>query len=99
MSLSVKAYAATAADKPIGPFELNRREPGAKDVEIEILFCGVCHSDLHTAGNEWETTVYPLVVGHDEVGRVTRAGAEAKHHKAGDIAGEGCMVGSCRGCD
>ena len=97
--MSVKAYAATAADKPIGPFELNRREPGAKDVEIEILFCGVCHSDLHTVRNEWENTVYPLVVGHEIVGRVTRVGAEVKNHKVGDIAGVGCMVDSCRVCD
>ncbi len=72
----VKAYAAQKADKPLAPFELSRREPEAADVEIEILYCGVCHSDIHTARNEWGKTTYPVVPGHEIVGKVTRIGEE-----------------------
>jgi uncharacterized zinc-type alcohol dehydrogenase-like protein len=94
-----KAYAAFDKSKPFGPFTLERREPLPGDVELDILFCGVCHSDLHTARGEWEGTSYPCVPGHEIVGRVTRAGAEVKTFKAGDLAAVGCLVDSCRRCD
>jgi len=80
------------------PFTFERREPGPHDVQIEILYCGVCHSDLHQARNEWGTTVYPIVPGHEIVGRVVRTGAQVTGFKAGDLAAVGCMVDSCRTC-
>jgi uncharacterized zinc-type alcohol dehydrogenase-like protein len=91
-------YAAQSATAPLGPFRFERREPGPRDVEIEILYCGVCHSDLHAARDEWGGAVYPLVPGHEIVGRVTRVGREVTKFKEGDIAGVGCMVDSCRRC-
>ncbi len=91
-------YAAQSATTPLAPFSFERREPGPQDVQIEILYCGVCHSDIHTARNEWTNTVYPVVPGHEIIGRVTKVGAEVKKFKAGDIAGVGCLVGSCRTC-
>ncbi|MDB5199759.1 MAG: hydroxyacid dehydrogenase [Chitinophagaceae bacterium] len=94
-----KAYAAQSATTPLAPWNLERREPKPHDVEIEILFCGVCHSDLHTARGEWGGTVYPCVPGHEIVGRVTRVGDHVKKYKAGDLAGVGCMVDSCRECE
>jgi uncharacterized zinc-type alcohol dehydrogenase-like protein len=93
-----RSYAATAATAALAPFEITRREPGPNDVEMEILFCGVCHSDLHQARNEWHNTVYPCVPGHEIVGRVTRVGSGVKRFKVGDTAGVGCMVDSCRTC-
>jgi uncharacterized zinc-type alcohol dehydrogenase-like protein len=95
---SVKAYAAQAADKPLAPYTFERREPGADDVEIKILFCGVCHSDIHTARNEWGGTVYPAVPGHEIVGKVTRVGANVSKFKEGDTVGVGCFVDSCMHC-
>jgi len=98
---NVKAYAAQNATAALTPFGINRREPGPLDVEIEILYCGVCHSDLHTARNEWNSvmeTSYPCVPGHEIVGRVKRAGNGVKKFKAGDTAAVGCMVDSCRTC-
>jgi len=95
---SVKAYAAQAADKPLAPYTFDRREPGADDVEIKILFCGVCHSDIHTARNEWGGTVYPAVPGHEIVGKVTRVGANVNKFKEGDTVGVGCFVDSCMHC-
>ena len=92
------SYAAYSAKEPLAPFSFERREVGAKDVQIEILFCGVCHSDLHTARNEWQNSVYPVVPGHEIVGRVTNVGAEVKGFKVGDLAAVGCMVGSCGVC-
>ena len=92
-------YAAQSADAPLAPFTFNRRDPGPSDVEIEILFCGVCHSDLHTNRNEWHNSVFPTVTGHEIVGRVTRVGAGVTRFKAGDMAGVGCLVDSCRSCD
>nr|WP_240502635.1 NAD(P)-dependent alcohol dehydrogenase [Methylocaldum sp. 14B] len=83
---------------PLGPFRFERREPGPRDVQIEILYCGVCHSDLHTVRSEWQNTVYPVVPGHEIVGRVTAVGDEVKTFKAGDLAAVGCMVDSCRTC-
>lgn len=94
----VKSYAAQKADQPLGPHQLDRREPGASDVEIEILFCGVCHSDIHTARNEWGGTIYPVVPGHEIVGKVTRVGADVTKHKVGDTVGVGCFVDSCGHC-
>ncbi len=91
-------YAAQSATAPLGPFRFERREPGPRDVEIEILYCGVCHSDLHAARDEWGGAVYPLVPGHEIVGRVTRVGPEVTTFREGDLAGVGCMVDSCRRC-
>ncbi|HEU4411250.1 MAG TPA: NAD(P)-dependent alcohol dehydrogenase [Polyangiaceae bacterium] len=93
-----KGYATTGPTAPLGPFSLKRREPRANDVQIDILYCGVCHSDLHTARNEWKNTVYPCVPGHEIIGRVARAGSGVRKVKAGDLVGVGCMVDSCRGC-
>jgi uncharacterized zinc-type alcohol dehydrogenase-like protein len=95
---SCTGYAATAADQALAPFTFDRRDPGPKDVAIEILYCGVCHSDLHTVRNEWSNTLYPSLPGHEIVGRVTAVGAEVTRFKAGDIAAVGCMVDSCRTC-
>ena len=94
----VKAYAAQQADKPLAPFQLERREPGVDDVEIQILYCGVCHSDIHTARNEWGGTMYPVVPGHEIVGRVSRTGSGVTRFKEGDLVGVGCFVDSCREC-
>jgi alcohol dehydrogenase (NADP+) len=96
--ISARGYAAQNAKSPLAPFQFERREPGAKDVQIEILFCGVCHSDLHQARNEWGGSTYPMVPGHEIVGRVVRVGAEVRKFKAGDLAGVGCLVDSCRTC-
>ncbi len=97
--MSTRAYAATAASAPLAPFSLQRRTPLASDVEIEILYCGVCHSDLHQARNEWHNTIYPVVPGHEIVGRVTKVGDGVSRFKPGDVAAVGCMVDSCRTCD
>jgi alcohol dehydrogenase (NADP+) len=93
-----KGYAAQASKAPLGPFQFSRREPGASEIAIEILFCGVCHSDLHMVLNEWGQSIYPLVPGHEIVGRVTAAGSKVKKFKAGDIAAVGVIVDSCRHC-
>jgi Zn-dependent alcohol dehydrogenases len=93
-----KAYAAQDAASPLAPFTLQRREPQPTDVEIDILYCGVCHSDLHQARNEWHNTIYPCVPGHEIVGRVVRTGSGVKKFKQGDLAAVGCMVDSCRTC-
>ena len=93
-----KAYAAQSAEKPLAPFTIERREPGAEDVEIKILYCGVCHSDIHTARNEWGFTVYPSVPGHEIVGKVTRVGNNVSKFKVGDTVGVGCFVDSCMHC-
>ena len=91
-------FAAHAADAPMAPFTFERRAPGAHDVAIEILFCGVCHSDLHTARAEWDGTVFPVVPGHEIVGRVTQVGAHVKNFTVGMTVGVGCMVDSCQTC-
>ena len=93
-----QAYAAFDAKSPLAPFSFQRREPGPHDVQFDILYCGVCHSDLHTARGEWGGTQYPCVPGHEIVGRVTRVGAEVKGFKVGGLAAVGCMVDSCRVC-
>ena len=92
------AYAAQNATAPLDLFHFERREPGPRDVQIEILYCGVCHSDLHTVRNEWHNTVYPVVPGHEIVGHVTQVGRDVKTFKTGDLAGVGCMVDSCGTC-
>ncbi|MFG0274184.1 MAG: NAD(P)-dependent alcohol dehydrogenase [Phycisphaerales bacterium] len=96
--MPTRAYAAQSETSPLGPFSIERREPTATDVEIEILFCGVCHSDLHFVRNEWGMTTYPVVPGHEILGRVTRVGSGVTKFKAGDLAAVGCMVDSCRAC-
>jgi uncharacterized zinc-type alcohol dehydrogenase-like protein len=96
---STRAYAAHTQSTPFAPFSFERRDPTPNDVQIEILFCGVCHSDLHTARNEWGGgTQYPCVPGHEIVGRVVKVGKEVKKFREGDLAGVGCMVDSCRMC-
>ncbi|UDL89106.1 NAD(P)-dependent alcohol dehydrogenase [Mesorhizobium sp. PAMC28654] len=92
------AFACEDATTPLHAFTINRRDPGPRDVEIEILFCGVCHSDLHTARGEWGNTMYPAVPGHEIVGRVNRVGSEVSAFKTGDTVGVGCIVDSCRAC-
>jgi uncharacterized zinc-type alcohol dehydrogenase-like protein len=91
-------YAAQSSTSPLQPFSLERRDPGPQDVQIEILFCGVCHSDLHTVRNEWTNTTYPVVPGHEIIGRVAKAGAQVRRFKEGDLAAVGCMVDSDRVC-
>jgi len=96
-----RAYASAGATAALAPITIKRRAPGPKDVQIDILFCGVCHSDLHQVRNEWQgamPTVYPCVAGHEIVGRVAKTGAAVKSFKAGDLAAVGCMVDSCRTC-
>jgi alcohol dehydrogenase (NADP+) len=92
-------YAAHSATAPLKPFSFARREPAPKDVRIEILYCGVCHSDLHTAKNERTNTTYPVVPGHEIVGRVSKVGSDVTKFKVGDQVGVGCMVDSCRFCE
>lgn len=91
-------YAALRADKPLEHFRFERREPGAHDVQIEILYCGVCHSDLHLARDEWGGTEYPIVPGHEIVGKVIKVGDSVRKFTVGDTVGVGCMVDSCRKC-
>ena len=93
------AYAAPAAGKPLAPFTVERREPGPDDILIDILFCGVCHSDVHQVRDEWGGSSFPMVPGHEIVGRVAKAGAKVTKFKVGDMAGVGCMVDSCHTCD
>ena len=95
----VPAYAATSAGAPLAPFTIERREPGAHDVVIDILYCGICHSDIHQARGEWNQSVFPMVPGHEIVGRVRRVGERVTKLQEGDIAGVGCYVDSCRKCD
>ena len=96
---ATKSYAALSATTPLVPYTIDRRNPKPHDVQIEILFCGVCHSDLHFARNDWGMSVFPIVPGHEIVGRVTAIGSAVTRFKVGDLAGIGCMVDSCRTCD
>ncbi|MEA2561596.1 MAG: alcohol dehydrogenase [Acidobacteriota bacterium] len=96
--IDTKAYAAYSATTPLAPHSFERRDPGPKDVQIEILYCGVCHSDLHTVRSEWGAPVYPIVPGHEIVGRVVKVGGEVSRFKEGDLAAVGCLVDSCRRC-
>ena len=95
----VKAYGTEAPDAELKGLNINRREVTAKDIEIEILYCGVCHSDLHTAHNDWGGTIYPSVPGHEIVGKVTKIGNEVTKFKVGNLVGVGCLVDSCKTCD
>jgi uncharacterized zinc-type alcohol dehydrogenase-like protein len=94
-----RGYAAKSKTSPLAPFSFERRDPGPADVQIDILFCGVCHSDLHTVRGEWGGTTFPCVPGHEIVGRVLKAGRKVKKFREGDLAAVGCMVDSCRTCD
>jgi uncharacterized zinc-type alcohol dehydrogenase-like protein len=94
-----KGYAAPSKSSPLAPFSFDRRDPGPTDIQIDILFCGVCHSDLHTARGEWGGTTYPCVPGHEIVGRVVKVGREVKKFREGNLAAVGCMVDSCQTCD
>jgi len=96
--MKAQAYAAFDAKSALRPFDLGRRGVGPTDVAIEILFCGVCHSDIHMARNEWQNATYPMVPGHEIVGRVTKVGRDVTHFAVGDSVGVGCLVDSCRTC-
>jgi uncharacterized zinc-type alcohol dehydrogenase-like protein len=96
--MKAHAYAAQSAESPLAPFSVERRDVKEHDVRIDILYCGVCHSDLHMARNEWGATHYPVVPGHEIVGRVSAVGSEVTKFKVGQLAGVGCMVDSCRTC-
>jgi uncharacterized zinc-type alcohol dehydrogenase-like protein len=96
--LKTRGYAAEGAREPLKPFEFERRDVGARDVLIEIQYCGVCHSDIHQARGEWGDEIFPMVPGHEIVGRVARVGSEVTRFKEGDTAGVGCFVDSCRVC-
>lgn len=96
--MPTKAFAAQSAASPLGPHTIHRREPLPTDVEIDILYCGVCHTDIHFARNEWGFTSYPVVPGHEILGRVTRVGGQVTRFKPGDLAAVGCLVDSCRTC-
>src|SRR5688500_12808013 len=96
--LTSKAYAATAAAKPLAPTAIERRDLGPHDVLIEIKFCGICHSDIHHTRGEWGSVAYPVVPGHEIAGIVAQTGSKVTKHAAGDRVGVGCMVDSCREC-
>jgi uncharacterized zinc-type alcohol dehydrogenase-like protein len=98
-STKVKAFGTSAAEAQLEEMNIQRRSVTPKDIEIEILYCGVCHSDLHTARNDWGGTIYPAVPGHEIVGKVTRVGSEVRKMKVGDYAAVGCLVDSCRSCN
>jgi len=99
MPLNVLGYAARSATTPLVPFSFERRDPRPDDVTLEVLYCGVCHSDLHTARNDWGYSSYPVVPGHEIIGRVTAVGSDVTGFKVGDTVGVGCMVDSCFSCD
>ncbi|MBC7651457.1 MAG: NAD(P)-dependent alcohol dehydrogenase [Deinococcales bacterium] len=96
--IATNGYAAQNATSPVTPFSFERRDPGAHDVQIDILFCGVCHSDLHQIRDEWGGSIFPMVPGHEIVGRITKVGDSVTKFKVGDLAGVGCFVDSCRTC-
>jgi uncharacterized zinc-type alcohol dehydrogenase-like protein len=97
--MKTRAYAAQSATTPLASFSLERREPGPSEVALEILYCGVCHSDMHSARGEWPGIPFPCVPGHEIVGRITAVGARVTAFKVGEIAAVGCMVDSCGVCD
>ena len=98
MATKTPAYATQSATAPLAAFSIERRDPGPNDVAFDVMFCGVCHSDIHQARNEWGNSQYPMVPGHEIIGRVTKVGAKVKKFAVGDIAGVGCMVDSCGDC-
>ena len=95
---NAKAYSAASATAPLASTTITRRGPTERDVQIEILFCGICHSDLHQVRNEWRSTVYPIVPGHEIVGRVIKVGSSVTKYKPGDLAAVGCLVDSDGTC-
>lgn len=97
--MNVKAFGAYAGDQPLQALDISRRPPGVHDVQIDIAYCGVCHSDIHQVRSEWAGTVYPCVPGHEIVGRVSAVGAHVKDFTAGDLVGVGCIVDSCKHCE
>src|SRR5690349_20089968 len=97
--IPAKSFAAQNPTAPLAPFSFQRRTPGPNDVWFEILYCGVCHSDIHQVRDEWGGSIYPMVPGHEIVGRVREVGKDVTRFKAGDLAGVGCLVDSCRTCD
>lgn len=97
--MQAKGYAAVSAKAPIAPFDFERREPGALDVQIAIKFCGICHSDIHQARDGWGGSIFPMVPGHEIAGVVSRVGSEVQKYKVGDKVGVGCFVDSCRHCE
>ena len=97
--ISAKAFAAQTASSPLTPFNFERRNPGPHDVEIDIQFCGVCHTDIHFVNNDWGMSIYPMVPGHEIVGKIVSVGSHVKKFMVGDMAGVGCVVDSCRECD
>jgi alcohol dehydrogenase (NADP+) len=97
--MKTNAYAALGPKEKLAPYQIERRAVGENDVAIEILYCGVCHSDIHQARNEWGGSTFPIVPGHEIVGKVVEVGNEVKNFRKGDIAGVGCMVDSCRECE
>src|SRR5215468_7446374 len=96
--LPTRGYAAKSPTSLLEPFNFERREPGPHDVLIDILYCGVCHSDIHQARDEWGGSIYPMVPGHEIVGRVATVGSNVTRWKVGDVVGVGCFVDSCREC-
>ena len=94
-----KGYAAQNETSGLSPWNFERREVGPHDVQFDILYCGVCHSDLHQVRGEWGNSIYPMVPGHELVGKVTKVGNHVKKYKEGDLVGVGCLVDSCRTCD
>jgi uncharacterized zinc-type alcohol dehydrogenase-like protein len=98
MTKKTPAYGARAAKAPLAPMTIERRDPGPRDVEIEILYCGICHSDLHKVNDDWENTLFPIVPGHEIVGRVASRGPKATRSREGELVGVGCIVDSCREC-
>ncbi|MFW0783007.1 NAD(P)-dependent alcohol dehydrogenase [Gordonia sp. CPCC 206044] len=99
MSTTVNAYSAAAADRPLAPTTIERRDPGPHDVVIDIAYAGICHSDIHTARGEWGRTSYPVVPGHEIAGTVAAVGSDVSRYAVGDRVGVGCFVDSCRECD
>tara|TARA_R110000868_G_scaffold103912_6_gene285922 strand:- start:143 stop:1195 length:1053 start_codon:yes stop_codon:yes gene_type:complete len=98
MTTIIKAYGANSATENLIPLDINRREVSLEDIKIDILYCGVCHSDIHTVRNDWKGAKYPVVPGHEIVGRITKIGAHVKKYKVGDLVGVGCLVDSCHDC-
>ena len=96
--MTIRAVGTPAADQPLRPMDITRRDTGPHDVRIQIVYCGICHSDLHQVRSEWAGTLYPCVPGHEIVGRVTEVGAHVTSHKPGDLVGVGCIVDSCQHC-
>ncbi|UAK25727.1 NAD(P)-dependent alcohol dehydrogenase [Sphingomonas nostoxanthinifaciens] len=99
MTIKAMGYAAQHSFSRLKPMKFEREEAGPREVEIEVLYCGVCHSDVHQCENDWANTVYPCMPGHEVVGRVTRVGSGVSLHKGGDLVGVGCMIDSCRSCE